>query len=59
MVPAGRRPSYEDLAAENAELRAMVETLRVQVAELTVRLGQDSQNSSRPVCHEREGGGRM
>jgi len=48
VVPAGRRPSYEDLAAENAELRAMVETLRVQVAELTVRLGQDSQNSSRP-----------
>ena len=48
MVPADRRPSYEELAAENAELRAMVETLQAQVAELRARLGQSSQNSSRP-----------
>jgi hypothetical protein len=48
VVPADRRPSYEELAAENAELRAMVETLRAQVAELRARLGQSSQNSSRP-----------
>jgi transposase len=34
--------------AENAELRAVVAALRVQVAELTARLGQDSSNSSRP-----------
>jgi transposase len=48
VVPADRRPSYEELAAENAELRAMVETLQAQVAELRARLGQSSQNSSRP-----------
>lgn len=41
-------PSYEELAAENAQLRVMVEALRAQVAELTARLGQNSQNSSRP-----------
>jgi len=55
VVPTDPRPSYEELAAENAELRgvvlelrAVVETLQAQVAELTARLGQDSQNSSRP-----------
>jgi hypothetical protein len=41
-----RRPSCEELAAQNTELRAMVETLQAQVAELTARLGQSSQNSS-------------
>ena len=55
MVSAGHRPSYEELAAENAELRttvselrAMVDALQAQVAELTRRLGQNSQNSSQP-----------
>jgi transposase len=48
VVPVDPRPSYEELAAENAELRAMVEALRAQVAELTRRLEQNSQNSSRP-----------
>jgi transposase len=55
LVSVDPRPSYEELAAENAELRAMVEALRAQVAqlraqvaELTARLGQNSQNSSRP-----------
>jgi transposase len=48
VVPADPRPSYEELAAENAELRAMVEALKAQVAELTRRLEQNSQNSSRP-----------
>jgi transposase len=48
VVPADRRPSYEELAAENAELRAMVEALRAEVAELRRQLGLNSQNSSRP-----------
>jgi transposase len=48
VVPVDPRPSYEELAAENAELRAMVEALKVQVAELTRRLEQNSRNSSRP-----------
>jgi hypothetical protein len=46
VVPGDRRPSYEELAAENARLRVMVEPLQVQVAELTARLGQTSRNSS-------------
>jgi transposase len=48
-------PSYEQLAAENAALRAengelwsAVEALRAEVAELKARLGQNSKNSSRP-----------
>jgi transposase len=54
-VPADRRPSYEELAAENAQLRAMMSELRVMVeelraenAELKRQLGQDSRNSSKP-----------
>jgi transposase len=48
VVPSDPRLSYEELAAENAVLRSMVEALRAQVAELTARLGQNSQNSSKP-----------
>lgn len=51
MVPAGARPSYEELAAENAEnaeLRAMVEALQAQVAELRRQVGQNSRISSKP-----------
>jgi hypothetical protein len=54
-VSADHRPSYEDLAVENTELRAMVsdlrlvvEVLRGEVAELKRQLGQDSRNSSKP-----------
>jgi transposase len=54
-VPADPRPSYEELAAENAALREMVEDLRVvvgglraEIAELKRQLGQNSQNSSKP-----------
>jgi hypothetical protein len=47
VVPAGR-PSYEELAAENAGLRVMVEVLRAEVAELRRQLGQNSRNSSKP-----------
>jgi hypothetical protein len=46
-VPVDPRPSYEELAAQNAELRAMVEALQAQVAELTRQLEQNSRNSSR------------
>ena len=54
-MSADRRPSYEELAAENAELRAtvselrsVVEVLRAEVAELRRQLGQNSRNSSKP-----------
>jgi transposase len=54
-VSADRRPSYEELAAENAELRvavsklrSVVDELRADVAELKRQLGQHSRNSSRP-----------
>ena len=48
-VSADRRPSYEELAGENTELRAtvsdlrsVVEVLRAEVAELKRQLGQHS-----------------
>lgn len=41
-------PSYDDLLAENAALRAMVITLQAQVADLVARLKITSQNSSKP-----------
>jgi hypothetical protein len=54
-MPADPRPSYEDLVAENAELRevvgelsAVVTELRAEVAELRRQLGQNSRNSSKP-----------
>jgi transposase len=54
-VPADSRPSYEQLAAENAALRAVLDELRSEVAalraenaELRRRLGLDSRNSSKP-----------
>ena len=47
-MPAGPDPSYAELAAENAALRAMVEALRAEVAELRRQLGSNSQNSSKP-----------
>ena len=48
MVPAVSESSYAQLAAENAALRAMVEALRVEVAELRRQLGMNSRNSSKP-----------
>jgi transposase len=61
-VSAARRPSYEELAAENArlreenaqlraenvELRAMMAAVRDEVAELKRQVGQNSRNSSKP-----------
>jgi len=55
VVPGDRRPSYEELTAENAALRetigdlqAVVTALRAEIAELKRQLGQDSSNSSKP-----------
>lgn len=65
-MPGDQRRSYEELAAENAALRAenaalraVVDELRAEIAELKRQLGQNSQNSSKPVCHERKGGERV
>jgi transposase len=41
-------PSHEELAAENAELKALVVRLMDRIADLERRLGSDSSNSSRP-----------
>jgi transposase len=51
-VSAGRCPSYEELAAENAQLRALVEALQAEMAELKRRLGQNSRNSSKPPASD-------
>ena len=58
MVP-GRRASYEELAAENAALRGLVERLAARLdvleaenAELKRQLGQNSRNSSRPPASD-------
>jgi transposase len=41
-------PSYEELAAENAELKRVVAELSDRIGELECRLSADSSNSSRP-----------
>ena len=48
-----------DLERANAGLRQENAVLRAENADLRARLGQDSSNSSKPVCHEREGGVRV
>ena len=59
-------PTYEELVrlvaaqAQVTEAPAQeIERLKERVGELEARLGMNSQSSSKPVCHEREGGGRM
>jgi transposase len=47
-VSADQQPSYEELRAENAVLRALIDELRAEVAELGRRVDQNSRNSSRP-----------
>lgn len=54
-MPAGRRPSYEDLAAENGELRSLVgrltarlDAVEAELASVKRQLRQDSSNSSTP-----------
>jgi transposase len=47
-VSADQQPSYDQLVAENAQLRVMVELLRAELAELKAQLGKNSSNSSKP-----------
>ena len=54
-MPSPEQPSYEELAARNAELLAVVaeqseliESLRAEVAALRRQAGRDSSNSSQP-----------
>lgn len=47
-MSAGQQPSYEELAAENAQLRVMLELLRAELAELRAQIGKNSSNSSKP-----------
>lgn len=42
------QPSYEQLTAENAELRAALAAALTRIAELEARLGMSSRNSSKP-----------
>ena len=61
MVPADRHPSYEELAAENAELRANLRTLREEASTLRTRLDtvarefadDDTLTSGAAPCHYR------
>jgi transposase len=70
-VPHPEQPSYEELAARNAELTArvpellavaaeqamLIETLRTEVAALRRQAGRDSSNSSQPPSQDGPAGG--
>jgi hypothetical protein len=73
-VPADSTlPTYEELSSlvvelsgrlaraldELAGVRAELTEAKARIADLEARLGQNSTNSSKPVCHERKGGARM
>jgi Family of unknown function (DUF6444) len=45
--------------ARVAELTSLLEQAMGRITDLEARLKQSSSNSSKPVCHEREGGVRM
>ena len=65
-MPHPEQPSYEELAARNAELTArvaellavvaeqaaLIETLRAEVAALRLQAGRDSSNSSQPPSQD-------
>jgi len=58
-VPYPEQPSYEELAARNAELlavvaeqSALIESLRAEVAALRRQAGRDSSNSSQPPSQD-------
>ena len=65
-MPHAEQPSYEELAARNAELTArvsellvvvagqaaLIETLRTEVAALRRQAGRDSSNSSQPPSQD-------
>jgi transposase len=46
--PASPPPSYEELAAENAELKVVLAQALARIAELEARLGMTSKNSGKP-----------
>ncbi len=52
MVPADRRPSYEELVALVGWQAEQIELLRAEVAELRRQLGQNSRNSSKPPASD-------
>src|SRR5277367_1456627 len=62
-MPQPDQPSYEELAARNAELTAriaeqaaLIETLRAEVAALRRQAGRDSSNSSQPPSQDSPAG---
>lgn len=46
--PAPSPPSYEELAAENAQLKTLLAQALTRIAELEARLGMTSKNSGKP-----------
>jgi transposase len=48
VVPADRRPSYEELAALVVQQAEQIEQLKTEVADLRRQLDQNSRNSSKP-----------
>jgi transposase len=48
LSPAPPPPSYEELTAENAQLRSVLAQAPARVYELEARLGMTSKNSARP-----------
>ena len=46
--PVSPQPSYEELAAENAELKSVLAQALARIAELEARLGMTSRNSGKP-----------
>jgi transposase len=48
LPPVAPPPSYEELAAENAQLKAVLAQALARIAELEARLGMTSKNSGRP-----------
>ena len=62
-MPLPEQPSYEELAAGNAELlavvaeqAALIETLRAEIAALRRQAGRDSSNSSQPPSQDSPAG---
>lgn len=48
LPPPSQPPSYEELAAENAQLKAVLAQALARIGELEARLGMTSKNSSKP-----------
>jgi len=46
--PIPPSPSYEELAAENAQLKTVLAQALARIAELEARLGMTSKNSGKP-----------